>query len=69
MNLKDLEAKAKPSKPKALSFREAAKVIYETEGPKGFARGLAPSLMKNSLMTGQYFSILFYSEQLLRRTR
>ena len=50
---------------KSLSFREAAKLIYETEGAKGFIRGLSPSLIKNSLMTGQYFSILFYFEQML----
>lgn len=52
---------------KSLSFREAASVIYSTEGVKGFGRGLAPSLFKNSVMTGQYFSILFYSELMLRR--
>lgn len=28
-------------------------------------RGLVPSLIKNSVMTGQYFSILFYMEQIL----
>jgi hypothetical protein len=33
----------------------------------GFTRGLAPSLIKNSMMTGQFFSILFYSELMLRR--
>jgi hypothetical protein len=37
---------------KHLSFREAARLIYETEGAKGFTRGLTPSLIKNSLMTG-----------------
>lgn len=49
-----------------MTFREAAKTIYETEGPRGFLRGLAPSLLKNSVMTGQYFSILFYFEVILR---
>jgi hypothetical protein len=50
-----------------MNARQAAKTIYQTEGVKGFTRGLAPSLIKNSLMTGQFFSILFYFEQLLSR--
>lgn len=73
MSAIDLKAVAKQQeqtrKVKALSFREASRVIYETEGAKGFMRGLTPSLIKNSLMTGQYFSILFYSEHVLRKTK
>ncbi len=37
---------------KSLSFREATELIYKNEGYKGFLRGLGPSLIKNSLMTG-----------------
>ena len=56
----------KPST-KGLNFRQAASTIYSTEGFNGFLRGLTPSLIKNSTMTGQYFSILFYLEVLIRR--
>ena len=45
-----------------MTFREATMHIYTNEGPRGFLRGLVPSLIKNSVMTGQYFSILFYME-------
>jgi len=45
-----------------MTFREATKHIYINEGPKGFLRGLVPSLIKNGATTGQYFSILFYME-------
>jgi hypothetical protein len=45
-----------------MTFREASRHIYVNEGPRGFFRGLVPSLIKNSVMTGQYFSILFYME-------
>ena len=48
-----------------MTFREATRHIYVHEGPRGFFRGLVPSLIKNSVMTGQYFSILFYMEQML----
>ena len=48
-----------------MTFREASRHIYLNEGPKGFMRGLVPSLIKNSVMTGQYFSVLFYMEQIL----
>ena len=34
------------------SFREAALKIYANEGPKGFTRGLVPSVIKNSFLTG-----------------
>jgi hypothetical protein len=37
---------------KNLSFREATVHIYKQEGLKGFMRGIVPSLIKNSLMTG-----------------
>ena len=56
----------KPST-KGMNARQAARTIYHTEGIKGFTRGLSASLIKNSLMTGQFFAILFYFETLLRR--
>lgn len=34
------------------SFREATEHIWKTEGPKGYLRGLGPSLIKNTLLTG-----------------
>lgn len=48
-----------------MSFTEATRHIYQNEGPRGFFRGLVPSLLKNSVATGAYFSILFYLEQIL----
>jgi hypothetical protein len=47
---------------KGMNFKETFKTIYKSEGPKGFFRGLLPSLIKNSLVTGQYFSVLFFFE-------
>lgn len=58
--VKDKGRKAK--KIECMTFREATRHIYTNEGPRGFLRGLVPSLIKNSVMTGQYFSILFYME-------
>lgn len=51
-----------------MSFRQTVETIYTAEGSKGFTRGLTASLLKNSMMTGQFFSTLFYSELMLRRT-
>ena len=66
IDLKQAAEKAKQQrKIECMTFREATRHIYVNEGPRGFLRGLAPSLIKNSLMTGQYFSILFYMEQML----
>jgi hypothetical protein len=33
---------------------------------RGFLRGLTPSMMKNWLNAGTYFSLLFYSEEKLK---
>lgn len=49
-----------------LTFREATSLIYNREGPMGFLRGLAPSLVKNTGQAGCFFSILFYSEETLK---
>lgn len=54
---------ASKQKIKSLTFRQATNLIYKNEGYQGFLRGLGPSLFKNSLMTGQYFSILYFFEQ------
>lgn len=63
VDLNQVKEKAKKSsKIECMTFREATRHIYMNEGPKGFLRGLVPSLIKNSVMTGQYFSILFYME-------
>lgn len=49
-----------------LSFKEATKLIYLREGMGGFLRGLSPSIIKNTLNAGTYYSILFYVETSLR---
>lgn len=41
-------------------------MIYAREGVFGFLRGLWPSMIKNCLNAGTYFSLLFYSEETLR---
>ena len=40
--------------------------IYKKEGMSGFMRGFVPSMMKNTLNAGSYFSILYYTETLLK---
>lgn len=34
----------------------------------GFMRGFVPSMMKNTLNAGSYFSMLYYTETLIRAT-
>jgi hypothetical protein len=41
-----------------LSFREATLLIYEREGFKGYYRGFGPSVIKNTMNAGTYFSTL-----------
>ena len=48
-----------------LTFVQAAKTIYVKEGLTGFMRGFTPSMMKNTLNAGTYFSMLYYFEQLI----
>ena len=43
------------------------KQIYSTEGLPGFMRGLVPSMVKNTLTAGSYFSMLYYFEETLKR--
>lgn len=50
-----------------LTFREACKLIYLKEGSGGFLRGLSPSIIKNTLNAGTYYSILFYLETSLKQ--
>jgi hypothetical protein len=50
-----------------LTFREAIRLIYLKEGSSGFLRGLAPSIYKNTLNAGTYYSILFYVETSLKQ--
>lgn len=38
------------------------------EGLPGFMRGFVPSMMKNTLNAGSYFSMLYYTETLIRAT-
>ena len=41
-----------------LSFKEASMLIYEREGVKGYFRGFWPSIIKNTMNAGTYFSML-----------
>ena len=73
MQLKPIEAKTflnkeigNTEKKMNLSFREATQLIYLKEGSKGFLRGLTPSIVKNTLNAGTYYSILFYMETSLK---
>jgi hypothetical protein len=43
-----------------LSFKEATMLIYEREGFRGYFRGFLPSINKNTLNAGTYFSTLYY---------
>ena len=48
-----------------LSFKEATVLIMEREGFKGYFRGFGPSIIKNTLNAGTYFSMLHYLQQTL----
>ena len=51
-----------------LTFWEATTYIKRKEGYPGFLRGLTPSILKNTLNAGSYFSMLYYTEELLKAT-
>lgn len=51
---------------KSLSFMQASNTIYHQEGLKGFLRGLSPSLIKNFLTSGTYFSSLYFFEEKIK---
>lgn len=50
----------------SLTARQATVFIYRKEGMKGFMRGFVPSMLKNTLNAGSYFSMLYYTETLIR---
>ena len=43
-----------------LSFKEATMLIFEREGVKGYFRGFGPSIIKNTMNAGTYFSVLHF---------
>ena len=51
----------------SLTAREATTFIYHNEGLGGFMRGFLPSMMKNTLNAGSYFSMLHYSETIINQ--
>lgn len=59
-------AKKKDIKVYNHTFMESAKIIYKSEGLKGFMRGFTPSMLKNTLNSGTYFSMLYYFEHMYR---
>ena len=50
----------------SLTARQATQFIYRKEGLTGFMRGFTPSVLKNTLNAGSYFSMLYYTETLIR---
>lgn len=52
----------------SLTARQATIFIYRKEGLRGFMRGFVPSMLKNTLNAGSYFSMLYYLETLIRAT-
>ncbi len=52
----------------SLTARQATTFIYRKEGMQGFMRGFTPSMLKNTLNAGSYFSMLYYTETLIRGT-
>jgi hypothetical protein len=51
-----------------LSFKEAVMLIKEREGLKGYYRGFIPSIIKNTLNSGTYFSTLYSLIKVLHNT-
>lgn len=51
-----------------LSFKEATLLIYEREGMLGYYRGFTPSIIKNTLNAGTYFSTLYYLKLVLQKS-
>jgi hypothetical protein len=50
-----------------LSFMQATRTIYNTEGAMGFMRGLSPSIIKCFVTSGTFFSTLYYFEEHIKR--
>lgn len=61
-------SKSKHQHYELLTFREATALIYEREGIKGYYRGFLPSIIKNTLNAGTYFSTLHYFRMVLTLT-
>lgn len=51
-----------------LSFNEARILIYQREGFLGYYRGFLPSLIKNTMNAGTYFSALHYLRLVLQKS-
>jgi len=51
-----------------LSFTEAVYLIYHREGFMGYYRGFLPSMLKNTLNAGTYFSTLHFFKEAMRRS-
>ena len=51
-----------------LSFKEATMLIFEREGIKGYYRGFLPSIIKNTMNSGTYFSTLYYLRIMFQKT-
>jgi hypothetical protein len=66
INVIDKTYKNKNLKMFSLTFSEATKLIYRKEGATGFLRGFTPSVMKSCLNSATYFSLLYYSEEVLK---
>ena len=66
VNIKSPEVLNQPNQKKHLTFMNATRTIYQNEGFPGFLRGLWPSLVKNTLTSGTYFSMLFFIEEHLK---
>jgi len=67
MQISPLDEKKQKRGQHGMKFTEATRFIYRTEGAKGFMRGLTPSIVKNFLTGGTYFSSLYYIEESLKR--
>jgi hypothetical protein len=50
-----------------LSFMNASKTIYNSEGARGFMRGLSPAIIKCGVTSGTFFSTLFYFESHIQK--
>lgn len=42
-------------------------LIYEREGVRGYFRGFGPSIIKNTMNAGTYFSTLHFLQQMLKQ--
>lgn len=66
MQIRPINQQPTDHAPKNLSFMQATRTIYTSEGLPGFMRGLFPSLLKSTLNSATYFSTLYYFEEMLK---